>query len=251
MKKILLVLAIVATAARGFAEGYYVEMKISSGGQTVADMKLYAQDENTRTEMNTDLGGMGKMNIVMLTLKSAPKKMYMLDTKAKTYSEMDESDTDQYGKAPKDGYEVTVLGKEKVNGYNCTHIKVKIKDVDAPMEMWTTTELSDYKSLSLIRSKYTGNESLYKELEAKGVSGFPVRIKTTEMGQVAQIDLVKVEHKTLDSGLFSLTGYTKKETAAPMGLDYQKMIKEMQNMTPEERERIMKMMQQQYQNQPK
>ena len=248
MKKITTLLMVAIAALHIQAQGYYIEMKVSMGGSPMADMKIYAQDGNSRSEVNSNMGGMANLNLIILNLRSTPDKVYMLDAAKRTYSESNTTSNADYKDAEQEDYEVNVIGKEKVNGYNTTHVRIKKKDDAHTMEMWTTTELIDYKDLAMVKSKYTGKANLYKQLEAKGAAGFPVRVKTNEMSRDVQIDLVKAEKRAQPASLFSLDGYTKTDVMNTMGIDIKEMMQKMQNMTPEERERMLKMLQQQYQS---
>lgn len=250
MKKILILLLVALAAIQIQAQGYYVEMKVTMNDAKVADMKIYAQDGNSRSEINSNVAGM-QINMVMLTLKSEADKVYMLDEKAKTYSEISTATAKDYKDAPLSDYTVTVLGKEKVNGYNCTHVRIHKKGETHASEMWTTKEIADYAVLSQIKGKYTGKDNMITALKANGAEGFPVRVKTVEMSRDVQVDLVKAEKKTNAAGMFSLSGYTKTEGINNMGVDMKEMMKKLQDMTPEEREKMLKMLEQQYKNQPK
>jgi hypothetical protein len=246
------VIAIVLTVS-GYANGYYVEMKMSVNGQKdMGNMKMYSQDENSRTEINMSMGNMGNMSLAMLVLKSSPDVVYMLNDKSKTYSEMKTNTGGINDDAPATNYVVTILGKEKVNGYNTTHVKIKEKDSGNEQEMWTTTDIEDYMGFSKIKSKYTGKSNLFKLLKDKGADGFPVRIKTNENGAEIQVDIVKAEKRNNPASLFSLDGYNKTDTPdLGIGGDQLKqMMKKLQDMTPEERDRYIEEMKKMYQQQP-
>jgi hypothetical protein len=251
MKKILTATLVTIMCHVAFAQGFYFEMKMSSSSQgELGTMKVYGQDGNSRADIAMNIPGMGAKNINTLVLKSVPGTVYMLDEKAKTYSEL--STGDDWKDAAQDEYEVTVIGKEKVNGYNSTHVKVKKKGKSDEQELWTSIEIADYASLSKLKTQYTGKENLAKALEAKGAGGFPVRIKTVEHGNTIQVDIVKAEKRTNPASMFTLTGYNKSEGAgSPINSkDLQEMVKKMQNMTPEEREKMIEQLKKQYEQQP-
>ena len=257
MKKILTTLFNLLIICKIFAQGYYVEMKMTATGSKEGmngTMKSYSQDGNSRSEINMNIANApaGIGNIAMLTLKDKPETVYMLNEKEKTYSEFSSAnDNEDMKDYPKSEYEIIVVGKEKVNSYNCTHIRVKRKGSSHETEMWTTTELTGYAEFSKMKTKYTGKANMLKALEEKGAAGFPVRIKSDERGHSMQIDLVKAEKRNNPASLFSLAGYTKTENPImPGGPDMQELMKKMQNMSAAEREAWMKRMQEQYQNHP-
>ena len=257
MKKLISTALILIHAIAGYTQGFYIEMKMSggSGKEGISGtMKSYSQDGNNRSEMNLNMAGgtTGLGNIVMLTLKDKPETVYMLNEKDKTYSELSSATGgDDMKDYPQNEYEVTLVGKEKVNNFNCTHVRVKRKGSTHETEMWTSTDLAGYAEFAKVKTKYTGKINMFKALEAKGAVGFPVRIKADEHGQAVQIDLVKAERRTNPASMFSLTGYTKSEGLGNVGgVDVQEMLKKIQNMSPAERELWMKKMQEQYQNHP-
>ena len=236
------------------AQGVYIEMKISStGGKEGVNglMKAYSQDGNNRSEMNMNVPGApaGLGNIVMLTLKNSANTVYMLNEKEKTYSEFNSSGEDEDMKDfPQSEYEVTLVGKEKVNNFNCTHVRVKRKGSTHETEMWTSTDLIGYADFAQVKTKFTGKTNMYKALAEKGAVGFPVRIKSSDHGHDVQIDLVKAEKRNNPSSLFSLTGYTKGAAFSGMqgGEAMQEMMEKMKNMTPAEREEMIRKLKEQY-----
>lgn len=255
MKKQFMLSTFLAVLLSGaFAQGYYMEFKISSSGREASMtgvMKSYYQNENSRGEITMkvpQMPGGGEISVVSLTLKDNPDKVFLLDEKNKSYTEIETGTDEEWKDAPVSDYEVTVIGKEEVNGYNATHVQVLHKGSKTPQEYWTSKEVVNYTDMMKMKTKYTGKENMMKALEAKGADGFPVRIKTTEQGNSIQIDLVKAEKKNHPASLFSLNGYTKTQTGSilPAGIDLQQMIKDMQNMTPEEREKWIQQMQKQY-----
>ena len=238
------------------AQGYYVEFKMSSASKEAAlngTMKTFSQDGNSRSEINMvvpQLPG-GGMKITSLTLKAEPSKIYLINEKDKTYSEMETGSQEDYKDLPQADYEITVVGKETVNGYNTTHAIIKING-KLREELWTTKDIAGYADFSKIKTKYTGKDNMFKALGAKGADGMPVRIKAEDRGQGMQMDLVKAEKRENPSAMFTLNGYTKGSafSGIPGGEGMQEMMKKLQNMTPQEREEMLKHMQDLYSKQP-
>lgn len=257
MKKLLASLSCVFLITAINAQGLYIEMKISTIGEkeiATGLMKTYSQDGNTRTEMNMNLpaANAGLGNMTMLTLKSNVNTVYMLNEKDKTYSEFTStSEPEDLKDYPQSDYEVTLLGIDKTNNYTCKHVRVKRKGSNHEMEMWTTTEIDGYADFAMVKTKYTGKANMYKAMEAKGVVGFPVRIKSIDHGHEVRIDLIKAEKRNNPAALFSLSGFTKQEGAGmPGGAEMQEMMKQLQNMTPSEREAWIKRLQEQHGHEP-
>ena len=253
MKKSILLFALCVGASLLFSQGYYIEFKITSSAKSAevsGSMKLFSQDGNSRSEivMKTPQAPDGEeIKFTSLSLKDEPQKVYLLNEKDKTYSELNSGSANDYTDYPQSSYEVIVIGKEIVNSYNTTHVSIKINGTQQE-EMWTTKDIVGYADFSKLRSKYTGKDNLYKALAAKGADGMPVRIKVNEHGQSMQIDLLKAEKRNNAASLFSLSGYTTRErfSGVPGTEGMQQMIEKLQNMTPQEREEMVKKLQQQY-----
>ncbi len=239
MKKITLSLLLIAfTMSQSFAQGAYIEFRVTGEKAGLkGTSKVYYQNGNTRSEINVTSPQMPVANNrVSLSLKSEPGKSFVLNEADKTYTEIDIS---QVKLDDESHYEITVIGKEKMNGYNSTHIKMKKTNSAIEQDVWVSTEVPNYKQYMSVKSKYT-SDGFYKALNAKGVSGFPVRMLVEERNGTMQVDLVKSELRTMPASMFSLDGYQKGVINAPVSNqsispEAQEMMKKMQSMTPEER----------------
>lgn len=241
MKKIIFTLLILAAALTQIsAQGAYIEFKMTGDSGVLGTSKIYTRDGSTRSEINmASPQAPAGFKWISLTLKDKPMKAYTLNENLKTYSEIDLSTT-----AAKENdstqYEVTVISKEKVNGYNSTHVKVRRSNSPNQEDIWISTEVLNYKQYLTVKSKYT-TQGLLKALAAKGALGFPVRTIAAERGKNIQVDLVKMEQRTNDATLFSLDGYTKSgPPGGAMGAsqDVQDAMKKIQDMSPEERQKF-------------
>ena len=158
MRKVILVILAVFCSSLLHA-GIYVEFKMTGAAGSKGDpgiqgtMKAWYQDGNTRSQSQMEMpGGMGRMpgmpdmgNMIMLLLRDQPDKTFMLDEKNKTYSEILKN---QGKKDLEEEYEITVIGQEKVNGYNTTHIKAVSKGSSkAEMEWWVSKEVAGHEEM--------------------------------------------------------------------------------------------------------
>ena len=261
MKKTILAFILIALAGAGaFAQGAYIEFKLTntSGGMS-GTSKAYSRDGNTRSEITMTSQQMpAGFNRVTLILRDSVKKAFVLNETAKTYSVIDLSTVSQMANDPGE-FDITVIGKEKVNGYNCTHIKLKIKSSGSEEDVWLTAELPNFKQYMSVRSKFT-SDGFFKALTAKGVAGFPVRMMVTEHGGSMQVDMVKAEMRNNPASLFSLSGYKNESAGISSGggnatgstgtpTDPQEMAKKIQNMTPEQRQEFLDQLRKQQQQQ--
>ncbi len=249
MKKCtLIVVAFLISAISVIAkEGIYIEFKVTSSAMKMSGTsKSYYAGGSSRTEMNMQSDAMpGPMNIVSLYLSSEPGKAYSLNEKDKTYTETDISKAIE--NREDDEYDVTVQGKEKVNGYNATHVTVLNKRTQHSSEMWLSKEVAGYADYATVKSKYLGGEKFFSMLKEKNAEGFVVRMEVAAgRGGTMQMDLVKAEKRNIDESLFSLDGYSKTSgPGGPAGME-RPNVQQLQNMTPEERKKYIEEMKAKY-----
>ena len=136
MRRILL--AIAATALTGVAhaddmheylEKFGIDQNASFSGTRHMEMKEGQMDSfvrqapgKTRTEMN-----MGGMSAVIITRQDTGKN-YMLMPSMSMYREMDMKGLQEAGSSDVDFTEASKVGRETINGFDCTKYKGKFKD---------------------------------------------------------------------------------------------------------------------------
>ncbi len=229
------------------AQGVYVEYKISSGKAEESmsgNNKTWHQDGNSRSEMEMNIAGLptGAMNTITITRQDKPNVITKLTPSNKTYTEISYEEYEPQEKKSTEPFEVTVVGKETVNGYSCTHVIAKFKNSGKMRnEWWTSKDVPCFPGFSGMKgSKYFDDDNLFAKMAEKGADGFPVRMKMSEAGMSGgmQMDLVKAEKKTVPSSMFEIpAGYKK---AATMDLsNMPKSMQDLKNMTPEEQKKMM------------
>ncbi len=246
MKKALLSVAFALLAVTVYGkEGIYLEFKMTSSNMN-GNSKSYSAAGDFRTEITMEHPGSGQpINITSLHLQSTPDVIYSINEKEKTYSKMERGKGASEGSD--DDYDVTVLGKEKVNGFNCTHVTVKNRKTGRESEMWMSKDIPNYSSFTSVKTEQLGGAHFFNALKAKGADGFVARLVAAGgRGEKIQMDLVKAEKRDIPSSYFSLDGY--KQTAATMpgtGMD----IEALKKMTPEQRQKYIMEMRGKYQQQ--
>ena len=252
-KHFTLIATLVFTALSAYGrDGVFIEYKMTGGNMT-GNNKTYSSEGDSRSEMTIQSPSLpGGMNTVTLILHNDPTKIYMLSEKDKTYSEMDATKSMAEHRED-DDYEVTVLGKEKINEYNCTHVRVLNKRSQHTSEMWLSKDVKGYAGYAEVKTKYFGGSKFFKTLKEKGAEGFVVRvlIKSERTGGSMQMDLIKIEKQQVAESLFSLSGYTKGASTYPGQMQgvpgMKKSTEEIQEMTPDERNAYIEQLKQQYQ----
>ena len=263
MKRVLLsVLAGAALAAApAFAqfEGE-IDMKITSQGGMTGTGKSFVSRVGSRTEIDMQSAQM-PMHMVSLMKFANPDIVYLINDKAKTYSEMDVRKMRESASkmtADKEPYTVKVLGSERVFGYSTKHVLLARKGDKSEMELWTTKDIKglSYESVrGLMRRGSNQDEgSFLKALRDAGADGFFVKMVTREKGKadvLTTMELTKAEKRSLPASLFEIpAGYTKQEgmmgaagVVSPEAAEA--MRKAMEKMTPEQRKQFEEMMKKQ------
>lgn len=265
MKRVVLsVLAsTVLAAAPAFAqfEGE-IGMKIAGQGGLTGTGKVFVSKAGSRTEMDMETARM-PLHMTTLTRFSAPDVMYLINDKARTYSEIDtkkarEQAAKMGGSKDAEAYSVKVLGSEKVLGYSTKHVLLSRPSDKSEMEVWTTRDLLglSYETMrGLMRRGAQDEGSMMKALKDAGADGFFVKMVTREKGKtepLTTMELTKAEKKSLPASMFEVpAGYAKQEgmlgaasVVAPPEAQEQ-MRKAMEGMTPEQRRQMEEMMKRQ------
>lgn len=235
------------------AEGYFMEfvVKGQSAGRLVnGSIRNWAEfSGHSRSVIETRLGSdpnpIMKMN--MLFRADQPEKIYLVNEAEKSYSLMDKGNS-LIGADT--SYRIEILGRDKVNGYNCLHIRIFIGD-KPDRELWTTKEIKAPAALlsTEVSNQYFSNTFLLNALKAEGAEGFPVRIQRKEEGIATSIELVK-----LKAVKFSEKDFNIPEDYAMKVNPLEQLLKqinlpsadEMAKMSPEEKAAWMRRMQEQF-----
>ena len=215
-----------------------MQTTIPEAGST--ETKLYIAKEGVRTESSSHMKNMpSDIQMVIISHSETPNLVYLINTSQKSYSVIDTDAIKKEiaGAKHSDGYNnanIENLGKETVNGYNCTH--VRITNGETVMEMWVSKEILDYFTYARMQSASDKNmPELAKRMKAAGLDGFPVKIWHKQANIITE--LTKVDKHGLDASLFKVPdGYTKTEfpaihlgsSSSTNKKDLEAMVKKMQ-----------------------
>jgi hypothetical protein len=159
----------------------------------------------------------GPMRMVTLFKTETPDVLYKINDQAKTYSELDLSQTGPKPPERPDAepYQVKRLGEEKLLGYNTLHLLVTYKNTSN--ELWATKELLDSATFSKLLRRQTragAEERMTKALKDAGVDGMPLKsVLTAEDGAKTLMEVVKVEPKALPGWTFEIPSSYEKTSA--------------------------------------
>jgi hypothetical protein len=253
--------ALAAAPALAQFEGE-IDMKITGPGMTGTG-KVFVSKAGSRSEMDMQTANM-PVHMATLMRFSTPDVMYLINDKAKTYSEMNLKKTRESAArmtGEKEPYTAKVLGSEKILGYSTKHVLLSRAGDRSEMEVWTTKDLLglSYESMRGLMRRGPGDDdgAMIKALRDAGAEGFFVRMVTREKGKaepMTTMELTKAEKKSLPASLFEVpAGYQKQEgmmgaagVVSPEAAE--QMRKAMENMTPEQRKQLEEMMKKQQKN---
>ncbi len=229
MKKLLLCLALIAIFAvlhttPSNADLYWENENVSTSIPHQPDgamiQKNYFTANGSRVEMEN-----GK--VVILDYNAM--KLYSLDTKARTYTELDigtmgmppnmtQADKQKMGEMMGSmmGIQVTPTDESKtIEGYNCRKYNVSFAMMNG--EYWVSKDIKGYQELKAVGAKLSAsaqNNPMLRQMNVAGMveklDGFPVYTVNHVMGGTIVSTLKHIEQKPLDPALFSVPkDYTK------------------------------------------
>lgn len=204
--------------------------KANDGMKSIS--KTWHNNSGSRIESEMNIPGMGMKKTIMLMLKSNPNVIINIDNEKKSYSEVK---TDPESNSNED-FTVEILGKEKVGSFNCTHAKVKSKDTE--FEVWTTKDIADYKELYNSSFMQKQTKGANKSFMSGELEGMMVRMKNINNKEAFTMELMKFEKGSYPQSMFEIpAGYTKGASFDPS---------KMQQMSQEERQKMMEELMKQY-----
>lgn len=220
MKKIfflpILILVASWTSVSTTDTGMVFNMKIQSTQGLNGTIRIYYDQPGTRSEINATMNSGFSISKVSIIKKSEPNLVYQLDAQNKTYSTVEVSNAAEYGSEPATAQ---LIGNDSMNGYWCKHVKVKQGTKN--WEIWNTTAIAEYASLSAVmnRQRYIGNHGLHDALKLINAEGFPVKIILTDKDGTTTTTLESMSRQKLSPTLFEVPAdYKKGGYKAPQGM---------------------------------
>ena len=219
--------------SREFEGVLTMKTTIPKAGST--EMKMFIANEGVRMESTSNIPNMPSgMRTVVISPSKTPNLFYILNETGKTYTVIDTEKMEK--EVAEEGYadfykdaKIENLGKETVNGYSCTHVRVS--NGQNVSDMWVSKDVLDYATFARMQStRQKDLPEFAKRMKDAGYDGFPV--KTVLSPSNVTTELVKVEKQGLDASLFEVpAGYTKTELPA---MNY--------NVSPKQKEKMEAMM---------
>ncbi len=144
----------------------------------------------------------GPMPMEMLYLKEKDK-MYRLDRKGKTYSEMGAGGPPNMPQHAKPEVKVTKTNETAtILKYTCTKYIATITEKGKTVNQiyWTTTEIKDFDMKSLMKQRMGRGEPMIYE----GIEGVPLKIEMNTPEAKVIIEVTEIKRETLNASDFSI-----------------------------------------------
>jgi uncharacterized protein DUF4412 len=209
------------TSAKGGSGVVYQYVTIITSKQrgTHADTssKYFTSSGEGRSEM--DLPGMmgiqGGNKLTILAHANQPRYSLILDASNKTYS-LNVIDTSLINSGGASDYQVTKIGSETVQGYNCVHAKI-ISTVGSgmfkstsTMDIWTSTDVPGYAILKKTMTMQNVTPKMMQVLEQAGCGGFFVKMSSQSKDISMNMMLIKTQQQNFPASIFCIpAGYTE------------------------------------------
>jgi hypothetical protein len=202
-------------------------MKTTMPNAGSSDMKLYIGPKGMRAESKASFGDQKKeVSMTVLSLADKPDTIYMINGDTGDCMALDVSKVKEKGTAdPYENAKIEKLGKERVNGFDCNHVRISWPDRESVIDLWVSKDILDYFAYARMQaSKDDENQRLAEKLRAAGLDGFPVKTQLSPQGVVTE--LVKAERIIPDASLFEVPANCAKMEIPAMPASPQGMSKE-------------------------
>ena len=202
-------------------------MKSTMPNAGTSDMKLYIGPKGMRAESKTSIGDQkGAISMTVLSLADKPDTIYMINGETGACMSIDVSEVKAQGVAnPYEDAKIENLGKERVNGFDCNHVRISWPGKESVMDLWVSKDILDYFAYARMQSsKDQENRQLAEKLRAAGLDGFPVKTQLSPQGVVTE--LVKAERIIPDASLFEVPANCAKMELPPVPASPEGMSKE-------------------------
>lgn len=193
-----------STATAGAFEGtIYMTTTLPNAGTT--DMKLMVGRRGMRAENAVNIGGHANtMMVTVLSLTEKPGKVYMINGESNEVMELDVAAANaQSGGNPYKNAKIEKIGREKIRGFECTHVRITWPGRDTVIDQWVSSEFLDFYAYARMQgADGQSMTQLADRLKAEGVEGFPVKMLLSPSGVLTE--LTKVERTVPDDKLFEV-----------------------------------------------
>ena len=169
---------------------------------------------NTRTDM-----GLAGSKIEVLGHAGLPRYSVMVYVDSRTYR-FNIIDTAAINSGDGNTYQVTRVGSETIQGYNCIHSKMTMiiagTKTSTVEDIWTSTDVPGYSMLKKLIAVQNVTPKMMQALEQAGCGGFFVKMTMQTKEMSMNMLLVEAARKSFPDAMFQIPpGYTQAANPNP------------------------------------
>lgn len=181
-----------------------IDMLLTMEGNN-ADLLLNMAGDRARLDVMVTMHPMpGPLKMSVLLDAKTPGTVFLVNDPLKTYSPI--AVPDSAAAPPAAGkYTIKVLGKEKILGYECTHVVIS-RDKEL-IDAWITQELPEvYRVLKRLQqaNQQIAETAAFRALDESGRAGLPMRCTVVRDGQKVTTVVRSITRKKLPASLFAV-----------------------------------------------
>ncbi|MDB5051820.1 MAG: hypothetical protein JWO30_4891 [Fibrobacteres bacterium] len=211
--------AVPAKATPGFDGVIDLNISMEAGS---GDLQLFKSGDRAKLDMKLLVNPLpAPIQLGVLLDPKQPDFLFLVNDNLRTYSSIavaataPVSDTAFAGK-----YTLKVLGKEKLLGYECTHLTLtRHREL---VDAWISQDFPDvYAVLKKLQeaNPQFGQAAAFRALEDAGKAGLPMRCIVVRDGERVTTEVRRIERKALPAALFTVPReYKKSDLTATQGL---------------------------------
>lgn len=169
------------------------------------DLMLSMAGDRARLDMMVTVNPMPEpLKMSVLLDAKTPGTVFLVNDRLKTYSPI--AVADSAAAPPAAGkYAIKVLGKEKILGYDCTHLTLT-RDKEL-IDAWITQDLPEvYRVLKRLQqaNPQIAEAAAFRALDESGRSGLPMRCTVVRDGQRVSTEVRRITRKMMPASLFAV-----------------------------------------------
>ncbi len=204
-----------ANGGSGTYYEYTVESNTKEHGTVKSISKLYFTNNGEgRSEMNVAamMGAKNAIPLIVIAKMEQPHYSVIIDNENKDYS-LNVIDTSLINMVHQK-YQVTKIGNETVNGFNCVHAKL-VSTTGSGMfkststeDIWNSVDVPGYAIFKKATVQQNITPAMMKALNDAGCGGFFVKMTSSDKHYSMTMQLTKAEKQSFPASLFKIpAGY--------------------------------------------
>jgi hypothetical protein len=197
------------TGGAGWLYQYRVAYTIAIKNKNSVSTDTTSTELTDTHNARTDLGA----HVAVIGHAGMPRFSVTLHQDSKTYT-LNVIDTAAMNGSRGNTYQVTKVGNETVQGYNCIHARMTTVNAGKPLltqEIWTSKDVPGYALMKRLTTLQNLTLPMLRALEQAGCDGMFVKMTMQGPNYSMDMQLIDAERKTFPDAMFQIPpGYRQK-----------------------------------------